>query len=259
MIFVGDSAYETDFRQCLDNPPYEDASSCYNNLISSVAEINTEAEWGFLLGLCATKYQQPFGTYHCFSAIALRKKDVSFCEQANSLFDCQLLYYDPEGYVRRNDLDNYTLELLEGVKEICTGQTGAIEGLCRSMISQGTALLKDKGITVERSMSFLLDKLKDPDYTDISDDGLTWYTAAEQLGNIGKPAIPYLIEKLDTSDDTERTQVLLALAIASQNENVKVFTDGEYVDAEIWLVSEHPASVQTWKDWYEKYKENFED
>ena len=44
---------------------------------------------------------------------------------------------------------------------------------------------------------------------------------------VGKPAIPGLIEKLETDDDYERALALYALLLASQHENVKEFTNGE--------------------------------
>jgi hypothetical protein len=56
--------------------------------------------------------------------------------------------------------------------------------------------------------SFYLDKLKDLNFTSTYGEGYTWYIAAEELGKMGKPAISYLIQKLDAKDDYERTQTL---------------------------------------------------
>ncbi len=147
-LFSGDTAYEEDFPNCLNNPPYGHAGSCYKALISSVEEINTDEESGFLIGLCATKYHQPFETFPCYASIALRERKSSACELADSEFDCHRLYYDPEGYVRRDDLENYTLEHLNALMGICEEKTGAIGAECESMISQGGALLEEKGVSV---------------------------------------------------------------------------------------------------------------
>ena len=112
----------------------------------------------------------------------------------------------------------------------------------------------------ENDMFFLLSKLKDPNYTDTYNEGYTWYIAAEELGMIGKPAIPFLIEKLHTRDDYERTQTLYALLLASQKENVRAFTGGEYVKGNGMALprpEDHPDIIHDWKVWFEKYKDNF--
>lgn len=115
---------------------------------------------------------------------------------------------------------------------------------------------------LQKELMFIyLDKLKDPNYTSTYGDGYTWYIAAEELGNIGKHVIPYLIEKLNTKDDYERTQTLYALRLAAQHENVKFFTGGEYVKDNSLAFpppERHPDLVKAWKSWYEKYKDNWE-
>src|SRR5687768_2302477 len=58
--------------------------------------------------------------------------------------------------------------------------------------------LPEDSVKVQQKIRFNLDKLKDRSYTKTYGDGNTWYTAAEELGGIGKPAIPHLIKKLDT-------------------------------------------------------------
>ena len=133
-----------------------------------------------------------------------------------------------------------------------------IEKLQNQIVSLG-----NNAQQLQRKLMFIyLDKLKDPNYTSTYGHGYIWYIAAEELGNIGKPAIPYLIEKLNTKDDYERTQTLYALMLAAQHENVKIFTGGEYVkdkySSAFPLPERHPDLIKAWEFWYEKYKDNWE-
>jgi bla regulator protein BlaR1 len=110
----------------------------------------------------------------------------------------------------------------------------------------------------QKNVEMYLDKLKDKTFTDTYGDGYTWYTAAEELGMIGKTAIPGLIAKLDTEDDYERALVLYALLLATQHESVKFFTLGEYIDVNLdFNPDSHPAMVEKAKAWWEKYKDHF--
>lgn len=73
----------------------------------------------------------------------------------------------------------------------------------------------------EDELAYNLRRLSDRDYTDTYGDGENqkiWYTAAENLGEIGKPAIPALIEKLESDDAYEVMLALYALQLASQDE-----------------------------------------
>lgn len=113
-------------------------------------------------------------------------------------------------------------------------------------------------LTIEEKVEFYLEKLKDKEFTGTYGDGYTWYTAAEELGMIGKTAIPGLIEKLDTEDDYERALALYALLLASQQDNVKYFTDGEYIDVNLdFNKSAHAEMVDKALAWWGKYKSNF--
>lgn len=115
-----------------------------------------------------------------------------------------------------------------------------------------------ESMTTEEKVVYYIDKLKDQSFTGIYGDGFTWYTAAEELGTIGKPAIPALIEKLDTKDDYERTLALYALLLATQQENVKTFTNGEYINVNLdFDVDHHPDMVKTAMEWWDKYKSNY--
>ncbi|MCX7773528.1 MAG: hypothetical protein N2376_10505 [Clostridia bacterium] len=115
-----------------------------------------------------------------------------------------------------------------------------------------------KDMTVEEKVAYYMEKLKDKSFTGTYGDGQTWYTAAEELGMIGKPAIPKLIERLDTQDDYERALVLYALLLATQHDNVKTFTQGEYINVNLDFNAEnHAEMVKAAKEWWEKYKSNF--
>jgi hypothetical protein len=103
-----------------------------------------------------------------------------------------------------------------------------------------------------------IEKLKDRSFTSIYGDGYTWYTAAENLGKIGKPAIPYLINKLETKDSYEKSLVLHALLLSSQHENVKVFTGGDYIRTTLgFSVEDHDEMTEIAYKWWEKYKDNW--
>lgn len=108
---------------------------------------------------------------------------------------------------------------------------------------------------------YYMDKLKDKNFVKTYGDGeniKTWYTAAEELGNIGKPAIPYLIMRLSTKDDYERTLAFYALRLASQHENVKSFAK-DFIDVQLdFEVKNHEKMNKTAHEWYRKYKSNFE-
>lgn len=56
-----------------------------------------------------------------------------------------------------------------------------------------------------------------------------WYIAAEQLGQIGEPAIPVLFALLDTRDEYELMLALYALQLATQDPQLMSQTGGDYV------------------------------
>jgi hypothetical protein len=110
----------------------------------------------------------------------------------------------------------------------------------------------------EDSIRYYVSRLGDSTFTSSYGDGFTWYIAAEELGLMGRPAIPSLIAALDTDDDYTRTQALYALRLASQHRNMQELTKGAYVDlvADAFPPPEaHPALVAAWKDWYRHYFE----
>lgn len=119
-------------------------------------------------------------------------------------------------------------------------------------------MLADPSLPIEKQVDFYMDRLKDKTYTAVYGDGYTWYTAAEELGKIGKAAIPKLMDRLGTQDDYERALVLYALLLASQHENVKGFANGEYIDVNLdFDPSNHKELVERAKAWWEKYKSHF--
>ena len=81
-------------------------------------------------------------------------------------------------------------------------------------------------------LDYNLSKLDDPEFTQTYGDGENekiWYTAAENLGSIGKPAIPHLIAKLDSDSEHEVMLALYALQLASQDPALQRQTDGNYI------------------------------
>lgn len=105
-------------------------------------------------------------------------------------------------------------------------------------------------------------KLKDKDFTKPyghEEEPYTWYIAAEELGIIGKPAIPYLIKNIETNDVYEKGVTLYALLLASQSDNVKEFTNGEYIEAGLSFSPEDQKEfVKSAIEWWEKYKGYYE-
>jgi len=107
----------------------------------------------------------------------------------------------------------------------------------------------------KQEMQFYLSKLSDRDYTQTYGHGYTWYTAAEELGQIGEPAIPHLIQKLDTNDPFELKLTLYALLLASQDPAVKAKTGGEYIQVDTVLSEEsNTENKKIALSWWKKYR-----
>ncbi len=107
-------------------------------------------------------------------------------------------------------------------------------------------------------ISYYIDQLDDPTYVSITPNGYTWYIAAESLGEIGKPAIKPLIERIDTTNDYERAQILYALLLASQADNVKTFAGNDYIHTYLDLnPTSHPQQVKIALAWWKKYQSFF--
>lgn len=105
-------------------------------------------------------------------------------------------------------------------------------------------------------------KLKDKDFTrpyGNEEEPYTWYIAAEELGMIGKPAIPYLVKNLQTNDVYEKGLTLYALLLASQCDSVNEFTNKDYIKVGLTFSPEEQKEyVKIAEEWWGKYKEYFE-
>ena len=107
---------------------------------------------------------------------------------------------------------------------------------------------------------YYISKLGDKTFTTTYNHDYTWYIAAEELGKIGKDAIPLLIENLNTGDVYEKSLTFYALQLASQNDNVKSFTKGEYINVKSPLAfdgKDFDEMTKIVNAWWQKYKNNF--
>lgn len=113
--------------------------------------------------------------------------------------------------------------------------------------------------TETEEIEFYISKLPDRNFTDTYGHGYTWYTAAEELGKIGKPAIPYLMNQLQSDDDYVVMLSLYALQLASQDSRVTEKTGGEYIELEGTVLSKesNDVNINVAYSWWEKYKHHF--
>ena len=179
---------------------------------------------------------------------------------------CFLLVHPYSETLEAATFDQFaTLQDLELTTKNLSTQLSSIEG---SMASYEKALneidkrlsdIDDRHQELELLLvDYYIDQLKDPTYTSIYNEDYTYYIAAESLGQIGKPAIPKLIEKLSTEDDYERALVLYALLLASQADNVKAFAGDDYIQTSLDFDSRnHPKLVEIASAWWEKYNKYF--
>ena len=134
-------------------------------------------------------------------------------------------------------------------------------------ISTELTLYNDKISSLEKAfsstqsllISYYMDKLSDPTYTKTYNTDYIWYTAAEALGEIGKPAIPPLIQRLNTTTDSyERSLIFYALLLASQAENVRDFASNDYIHTYLdFDTNNHDAQKKIALEWWDKYKSYF--
>ena len=105
-------------------------------------------------------------------------------------------------------------------------------------------------------IEFYIDKLPDRDFTETYGHGYTWYTAAEELGMIGKPAIPHLVKQLHSDDQYVVMLSLYALQLASQDSAVTKKTGGEYIELEGTVLTEESKSrnVQVAQSWWNRHR-----
>lgn len=86
---------------------------------------------------------------------------------------------------------------------------------------------------VADEVRYYISRLPDRDFVDTyggEEHPRPWYIAAERLGQIGEPAIPPLVSRLDTPDEYELMLVLYALMLASQDPVLMAATGGDYVE-----------------------------
>lgn len=84
----------------------------------------------------------------------------------------------------------------------------------------------------EDKVHYYASRLADRSFIDVYGDEehrKVWYIAAEQLGQIGAPAVPVLYALIDTRDEYELMLVLYALQLATQDARLMATTGGEYV------------------------------
>lgn len=107
-------------------------------------------------------------------------------------------------------------------------------------------------------VDYYIDKLSDTSYVNSYNEGYVYYTAAENLGSLGKAAVPKLIQVLDTKNDYERSLALYALLLATQQEDVKAIVGDDYIKVNLdFDVTTHEEAVKTAKEWWQKYQSQF--
>ena len=86
-----------------------------------------------------------------------------------------------------------------------------------------------------------------------------WYTAAEALGEIGKPAIPALIDRLETPDPYELMLALYALMLASQDPELMAETGSDYlVLGSVLTPDSNEENRRLALEWWARYPHLFE-
>ncbi|QAY65960.1 hypothetical protein [Paenibacillus protaetiae] len=137
---------------------------------------------------------------------------------------------------------------------------GAIARFVQPHLPAGPAAFADKqeAAAEAQSVETLIGKLKDRSYTRTYGEGFVWYTAAEDLGLLGKQAVPALIANLGTPDDYERALTLYALLLATQEPDVKAFAEDDYIHGYLDFdpVTQVPKIIEA-ETWWEKYKSNW--
>lgn len=132
----------------------------------------------------------------------------------------------------------------------------------KTLLNQATtrlAELENQHKQIENLLvDYYIDKLRDTTYIDIYNEEYIYYIAPERLGQIGKAAIPKLIDQLQTSDDYERALALYGLLLASQHDNVKEIVGDDYIPTHLdFDARNHPAQVEKALAWWEKYQSAF--
>ena len=179
---------------------------------------------------------------------------------------CFLLIYPYSTALEATTLDQ--VDMLQNLKQTTENLSKQLIAIEENMTSYQTSLnelnahvsdLNERHTQLETVIvDYYMDQLEDPTYTSVYNNDYTYYIAAESLGQIGKPAIPKLIQKLSTEDDYERSLALYALLLASQADNVKIFAGNDYIQTSLDFDSRnHPALIERATAWWEKYSGYF--
>lgn len=182
------------------------------------------------------------------------------------IITCLLLFYPYSSNIEASTISQESS--LEGLVQTAKELSGEIEKLQSNLFTYEETLTQlntrltqienDHEVLENSLVDYYIDHLKDRNYYSTYNENYIYYTAAENLGLIGKPAIPKLIEKLSTTDDYERTLTLYALLLASQADNVKIFAGDDYIQTALDFDSNtHPEQVKLALNWWEKYKGYF--
>jgi hypothetical protein len=112
---------------------------------------------------------------------------------------------------------------------------------------------------IQERIEFYLARLGDRDYVqyyELEGTKVPWYLAAEELGGLGSPAIPPLIERVQaTNDPYERKLCFYALRLAAQSPEVIASIGRTLPDDDLALPPEgdQPRVLSLWLDWWETY------
>ena len=186
---------------------------------------------------------------------------IGLCYFVTSFFlvTCLLLINPFSDSIKASTLNqNSSIKTLESTASHISLQLNTLQSDLQeyraSLDELESQVLEIEGFLVD----YYIDKLSDPTYTCIYDDESIYYTAAENLGQIGKSAIPKLIARLDTSNDYERALTLYALLLASQDDSVKVFAGNDYIQVNLdFDARNHPQEVEIARSWWNKYQSYF--
>lgn len=139
----------------------------------------------------------------------------------------------------------------------CAG-TNLEEPVSSPEADESGAGIADEVVQEHEAIRYYIEKLPDRDYVDTYggvEHPRTWYTAAEALGEIGKPAVPALVGRLDTSDPYELMLALYALMLASQDPDLSAKNEGDYLRLDSVLKQGANAdNRQRALEWWQRYQ-----
>jgi TonB family protein len=118
----------------------------------------------------------------------------------------------------------------------------------------------DTSLSLLERVAYYVARLRDSTYIEYSEDGepRAWLVAPEELGLIGAPALPLLMQELECAKDVyERTQIFYALLLAAQGPG----TEDAAARAELTTIStrfpmalpplsEHASLKRLWLEWW---------